>query len=69
MKYMICHRDTKNTTWFGLVSTVESKSDQDCVFDSPKLNNHAMTDLVEHFIHSRRDTRSVVRQVKKPVES
>ena len=52
MKYTTRHVDTKLSTWFGLMSGVETKSDQKCAFNSSQLNNHAMTNLLEHLKHS-----------------
>ena len=49
---MSCHVHTELTTWFGLMTGVETKSDQYCVFDNRKLNDYAMTYLLEHLKHS-----------------
>ena len=38
----------KLSTWFGLTSGVETKSDHDRAFDSSKLNDHDMTSVLEH---------------------
>ena len=52
MKYTSCHLNTKLTTWFGLAGGVETKSNEDCVFDTSKQDNNAMTCVLQHLTHS-----------------